>query len=189
MREAGSPGPASLAKLFTRFRNDNMSRSYGASNVSAPPPRRFAGVSAAGAAILLLSSACGAPAPPTLGVRDGALAPCPPTPNCVHTADPDVERRAPPFELGPGPVAWARAVEVVERMTRTRVVSATETYLHAEARSLVFRFVDDLELLLEPEDGEIVVRSASRVGRSDLGVNRGRVERLRVALREADVIR
>ncbi len=145
-------------------------------------------MTAAGFAAAISTVACGGSPPSTLGARDGALAPCPSTPNCVHTADPKEEPRAERFRLLPGPGIWSRVVEVVEATPRTRVVSATDTYLHAEAKSLVFRFIDDLELLLKPEEGEIVVRSASRVGRSDLGVNRRRVERLRSDLQEAGII-
>lgn len=139
--------------------------------------------------LALVALGCAGSPPPTLGVRDGALADCPPTPNCVHTADPAAERRVSPFRLQADASAWATVRQVAEAMPRTRVVTATDTYLHAEAMSLVFRFVDDLELLLKPEEEEIVVRSASRVGRSDLGVNRRRVERLRSDLREAGVVR
>ena len=57
---------------------------------------------------------------------------------------------------------------VVEAMPRLTVVSVSERYMHAEERSRLFGFIDDLELLLV-EDGELVVRSASRLGRSDLG--------------------
>ncbi len=73
-------------------------------------------------------------------------------------------------------------------MSRMRVVSASDDYLHAEERSRLFRFVDDLELLAAP-DGELIVRSASRVGRSDLGVNRRRVERLRALLERSGLLR
>ena len=64
-------------------------------------------------------------------------------------------------------------------MRGSHIITASETYLHAEFRSLIFRFVDDLELLVDPVAGVIDVRSASRLGRSDFGVNRRRVEELR----------
>jgi uncharacterized protein (DUF1499 family) len=73
-------------------------------------------------------------------------------------------------------------------MRRVRVVTATDSYVHAEERSRLVRFVDDLELPLA-EDGELLVPSASRVGNSDLGVNRRRVERLRRLLRDAGLLR
>jgi uncharacterized protein (DUF1499 family) len=81
-----------------------------------------------------------------------------------------------------------RIREAVESMPRTKVIAADDSYVHAEVRSRIFRFVDDLELLILP-DRELVVRSASRVGRSDLGVNAARVEELRRLLAEADLLR
>ena len=79
-------------------------------------------------------------------------------------------------------------LEVVESMPRTRVISSTDIYIHAEVRSKLFRFVDDLELLVLP-DRELVVRSASRVGQGDMGVNAARVADLRLRLEEAGLIR
>ena len=64
---------------------------------------------------------------------------------------------------------------------RITIVREEEGYMHAEARSLLFRFVDDVEFLLDADNRLIHVRSASRTGYSDLGVNRRRVERIRTA--------
>jgi uncharacterized protein (DUF1499 family) len=89
----------------------------------------------------------------------------------------------------PAPEAWRAAREAVAALPRTRIVAESEGYLHAECRSALFRFVDDLELHLRADAGRIAVRSASRVGRSDLGVNRRRVEDLRAALRARGVVR
>jgi uncharacterized protein (DUF1499 family) len=77
----------------------------------------------------------------------------------------------------------------VKEIPRTEIASQTDTYLHVECRSLVFRFVDDLELELRPGDGIIAVRSASRKGHSDFGVNRRRVEDLRERLRSRGVVK
>ena len=118
------------------------------------------------------------PAPP--GVRDGRLAPCPSSPNCVSSqAGDDVHRIAPfPF-TGTAGAATGRLTAIVRSLPRTTVVAVTETYLHAEFRSAVFRFVDDVEFLADESAGVIQVRSASRVGSSDLGVNRRRIEAIR----------
>jgi uncharacterized protein (DUF1499 family) len=98
----------------------------------------------------------------------------------------DDAHRVEPLQLRVAPEAgWAAARRAVEALPRTTVVRADERYLHAEVRSRLFRFVDDLELLLAEDGRRIDVRSASRVGHSDLGVNRRRVEALRQALREA----
>ena len=77
--------------------------------------------------------------------------------------------------------AMARLKRVLAAMPRVRVVTETETYLHAESTSLVFRFVDDVEFLIDPEARVVHFRSASRAGRADLGVNRARMEAVRRA--------
>lgn len=87
------------------------------------------------------------------------------------------------------PLPWSdgvieRAAEVLERMPRTRIVAREPNYLHAEVTSALFRFVDDLELLAEPAAGIVAVRSSSRIGYWDGGVNRARVDALRAALSE-----
>lgn len=78
--------------------------------------------------------------------------------------------------------------EIVAAMERTEITTVTGDYLHAEVRSKIFRFVDDLELLVTPSR-ELIVRSASRVGRGDMGVNAARVEELRRLLAEAEILR
>jgi len=123
---------------------------------------------------------CHGARPATLGVRDGRLAPCPSSPNCVSSrAEDDVHRVAPfPF-TGTAGAAIGRLAGIVRSLPRAAVVTATETYLHAEFRSAVFRFVDDAEFYADESAGVIQVRSAARVGSSDLGVNRKRIEEIR----------
>jgi uncharacterized protein (DUF1499 family) len=82
--------------------------------------------------------------------------------------------------------AWGRLGALLTAWPRTRVVTATGSYVHAECHSRIFRFVDDVEFLLDRAAGVIHVRSASRAGHSDLGVNRARVEALRRAFDSAD---
>jgi uncharacterized protein (DUF1499 family) len=115
---------------------------------------------------------------PRTGLAEGRLGPCPGSPNCVcsdgEAADID------PFRFtGPADVALLRLREVVSAMPRTRLAEATDGYLRYEVRSRIFRFVDDLEFRIDPAASVIHVRSASRLGHSDLGVNRRRVEHLR----------
>lgn len=83
-----------------------------------------------------------------------------------------------PFVDAPS-AAWDRMTDAVCRLSRTTIITQSDTLLVAECRSRIFRFVDDLELRLEVEKQQIAVRSASRFGYSDFGVNRRRVERLR----------
>jgi uncharacterized protein (DUF1499 family) len=74
--------------------------------------------------------------------------------------------------------------EALAELPRTRVVQQGQRYLHAESRSLVFRFGDDVELLADEATGLIHFRSASRIGRGDFGVNRRRLLRLTALIRQ-----
>jgi len=131
----------------------------------------------AGSALL---AGCSGARPATLGSEKGRLAPGPSSPNCVSSlADDDRHRIAPlPFS-GATAAAIDSLAGIVRSLPRASVIAATETYLHAEFRSAVFRFVDDVEFLADESAGVIQVRSAARVGSSDLGVNRKRVETIR----------
>jgi len=132
--------------------------------------------------------ACSATMPPNVGT--GRLAPCPETPNCVSSlVSPDADAYVAPFTIvGPAQVAWAEAQTLLEDWPRAEIVRISDGALHAEFTSLVLRYVDDLELRLDADTNRIEVRSASRVGRSDLGANRKRVEALRAALVEKGVV-
>jgi uncharacterized protein (DUF1499 family) len=79
--------------------------------------------------------------------------------------------------------------ESVASLSRTKIISETSDYLHAECTSAVFGFVDDLELHLRTAEGLIAVKSASRLGYSDLGVNRRRIEDLRALLAKQGIVR
>ncbi|HEX6827684.1 MAG TPA: DUF1499 domain-containing protein [Burkholderiales bacterium] len=128
--------------------------------------------------------------PANLGIRDGRLAPCPDSPNCVSSDARDSAHAVEPLRLAlPAERAWREIREAVAALPRTGFVTETEDYLHAECQSALLGFVDDLELHLRPKEGIVAVRSASRLGYSDLGVNRKRVEELRAALRAHGVVR
>jgi len=108
------------------------------------------------------------------------LTPCPASPNCVSSQASDAEHFTEPLRFtGDATLAWNRLKSALGKESRLSIVEDTGSYLHAEAVSLVFRFVDDIEFILDPDAGVIQVRSASRTGYSDLGVNRRRVEHLR----------
>jgi uncharacterized protein (DUF1499 family) len=133
---------------------------------------------------------CKGERPSNLGLSNGELAPCPSSANCVSSDAPDAAHKVEPFSvLGWPEAAWPTVLEGVQSLPRTTVVEESAGYLHAESASAVFGFVDDLELHLRVSEAVIAVRSASRVGRSDLGVNRRRVEKLRDALRARGVVR
>lgn len=123
--------------------------------------------------------------PANLGVRDGRLAPPRRTPNCVSSqADPsDAEHYIDPILLNlPPPLAMSAARSAVQSMPRATILREEGTYLYAEFRSRLLGYVDDLELLFDEAAGVFHVRSASRLGRRDFGVNRKRVETLRTLI-------
>jgi uncharacterized protein (DUF1499 family) len=110
------------------------------------------------------------------------LAPCPGAPNCVSSVAADAAHRVEPLRFtGPPAAALERLRKIIEALPRARVTRADATSLHAEFTSWLFRFVDDVDCVVDADAGVIHVRSASRVGYSDLGVNRKRVEQIRAA--------
>jgi len=125
---------------------------------------------------------CAGKRPSNLGLRDGKLAPCPDKANCVcsQSAEPAHAILPLPY-ISTAADAMADLKRIVTRMKRSSVVTESPMYLHAEFRSALFRFVDDVEFALDEEARVIHIRSASRIGYSDLGVNRKRVEAIRKA--------
>jgi uncharacterized protein (DUF1499 family) len=118
-----------------------------------------------------------------IGLIGGKLRPCPGTPNCVVSEYHGKESHAEPFRFsGEAGAAWKNAKESVISLGG-RVEKDTGDYLWATFRSRIWRFVDDVELRLDAGGKAIHVRSVSRVGKGDLGVNRKRVERLRDLLK------
>lgn len=108
------------------------------------------------------------------------LAACPQTPNCVSSQATTEAQRVDPFPCdGSCEETLERLHRLVAASPGASIVAATPHYLHAEYRSAILRFVDDLELLADGRGKVIHVRSASRVGSWDLGANRRRVEALR----------
>lgn len=108
-----------------------------------------------------------------------ALPDCPASPNCVSSraAESDTEHYAPPITLTGSPQAAHDAVvEVLHSWPRTRIVTDEPDYLHAVVTTRLLRFRDDVEVVIDAAAGRIDYRSASRVGYSDLGVNRRRME-------------
>jgi uncharacterized protein (DUF1499 family) len=112
---------------------------------------------------------------------DPDLPPCPSSPNCVSSGDPDPDRRVDPIPFR-GTAAGAREdLETVVRcLPRSKVIASSGDLVRAEFRSLL-GFVDDVEFRIDGAAGMIHVRSASRKGYWDLGVNRRRVEAIREA--------
>jgi uncharacterized protein (DUF1499 family) len=133
--------------------------------------------------LLPLLFSCSGTKPENLGISDSRLATCPSSPNCVSSDASDADHQIAPFYLkGPAADVWRETNRLITNMPRTNIITFENNYLHAECRSAIFGFVDDLELHLRPEENIIAVRSAARLGTSDLGVNRKRVEELRSKL-------
>ena len=136
--------------------------------------------------VALLVMSAMARRPETLGVREGRLAPLPDSPNCVSTqAEREHQGMDPILIADDSAEAFARLRAVIAAMPRARIVTANDTYLHAEFTSALFRFVDDVECFVDHEQKVIHFRSASRVGRSDLGVNRQRMQSIVAAYKNA----
>ena len=124
----------------------------------------------------------------SLGVNNGHLAACPTSPNCVVSQDGDTKHAIDPITYH---IDRAQAQEtllkVLNAVPRTEVIEKTDNYIHALSKSRIFKFVDDVEFYFPKDENVIHMRSASRVGESDLGVNRRRMEQIRLAMQDLDV--
>ena len=123
--------------------------------------------------------------PTNLGVQSGKLAPCPSTPNCVNSQSQDSEHKIEPLTYNSSAAqAIADLKTVIQSFPKTKIVAETDNYLYAEFTIKLIGFVDDVEFYIDDAAKTIHVRSASRLGQSDLGVNRKRIETLRAKLNE-----
>jgi uncharacterized protein (DUF1499 family) len=121
---------------------------------------------------------CAGERPNNLGAREGILAPCPDSPNCVSSQAANERHRIAPLVFSDDPgAAFARLKQVLSGRNDITIVEDLPDYLRVELRTMLF--VDDGEFLLDRTDKVIHVRSASRLGYSDLGKNRNRLEDIR----------
>ncbi len=126
--------------------------------------------------------------PDNLGNTDGQLQPCPNSPNCVssQTDITDPQHAISPLSFtGSSDEAFAALVAIVKAQDNATVITEGADYLYAEFKTSLMGFVDDVEFVLNRDKNLIHVRSASRLGKSDLGLNRQRIETLRTALDRA----
>jgi uncharacterized protein (DUF1499 family) len=108
-----------------------------------------------------------------------ALAACPASPNCISSIPAPDRPALPPLRYrGPADTARRRLVAILQEFPRTRIVTDAGPYLHATFQSRFFGFVDDVEFLFEDQAGRIDFRSGSRVGYSDFGANKRRMEEI-----------
>ena len=120
--------------------------------------------------------------PVGLGVQNGLLKPAPSSPNCVNSQATTEYHKIAPFAIKDDPqAAFERLKAVVTAMPMAKIVETKPGYLYAEYTSKLLGYVDDVEFYLDEKAGVIQVRSASRLGHSDLGANRKRVEAIRSA--------
>lgn len=129
---------------------------------------------------VLLFSSCSGTRPSDLGATQGQFRDCPDSPNCVSTQTNKEKAQidAIPFE-GEWKDAKVKLLKVLADYPRTKVITDNEQYLHVEFKSRIFRFVDDVEFYFNELQKQIDFRSASRLGHSDLGANRKRMDKVR----------
>ncbi|MBD2301156.1 DUF1499 domain-containing protein [Nostoc sp. FACHB-87] len=124
----------------------------------------------------------------SLGIDHGHLTACPSSPNCVVSQGADAKHAIEPIAYHVDrDTARATLLKVLTVVPRTEVIEQTDNYIHALSKSRIFKFIDDVEFYFPENESVIHIRSASRVGQSDLGVNRTRVEQIRLALRDLKI--
>jgi uncharacterized protein (DUF1499 family) len=126
---------------------------------------------------LLLLAACAGEPPENIGVQDGRLIPCPDSPNCVSSFE---ERES--HHIAPLQSSLEQIEQILLAREDANIVRAESDYILVEFTSRLMGFVDDVEFLFDPLTRQTHVRSASRLGYSDMGVNRERIESIRGAL-------
>lgn len=134
-----------------------------------------------GLLIYVSAVACQGVRPTDLGIENNSLKMCPPSPNCVTTSVPsEDEHYIKPLPKKDGAQHSIEVLQaIVNDMPRTTIIEKSDRYLRAEFISTIFRFVDDVEFYVDDRNELVQLRSASRIGYSDLGANRERVESIR----------
>ncbi len=120
--------------------------------------------------------------PSNLGAKEGRLAPVPSSPNCVSSQAPasDKEHYIEPLRYGgSGAEAIAKIKTLITAMERAEIITENPNYLYAEFTTKLMGFVDDVEFYADDASQTLHMRSASRLGKSDLGLNRQRIEEIR----------
>lgn len=120
--------------------------------------------------------------PDNIGVNDGHLVSCPDSPNCVVSQDGDATHSIEPIAYDSDrDIAKETLLKVLSVVPRTQIIEQTDNYIYAQSESKLMGFIDDLEFYFPEDEPVIQLRSASRLGESDLGVNRRRMEQIRFA--------
>ncbi|WP_066382693.1 DUF1499 domain-containing protein [Anabaena sp. CA = ATCC 33047] len=123
-----------------------------------------------------------------VGLEQGHLKACPPSPNCVVSQDADAKHAIEPIVYHVDrDTAKETLLKVLSVVPRTEVIEQTDNYIYAISKSRIFKFTDDVEFYFPPNESVIHIRSASRIGESDLGVNRRRLEQIRLAMQDLNI--
>lgn len=117
--------------------------------------------------------------PANLGITNGHLMGCPPSPNCVSSQSNDFHQIEPFYYSTDRETALAKLTNIIKSQPNSAVITAKDDYIYSEFTSAFMGYVDDVEFYAPPNSQSIEVRSASRLGESDLGVNRQRIETIR----------
>ena len=123
-------------------------------------------------------TACAGEPPQNIGIVEGSLTASPESPNCVSSYASDEEHSIAAIDA-----TLSQIEAVLVSLDEANIVEAGSNYLYAEFTSRIMGYVDDVEFLYEAASGKTQVRSASRLGQSDLGANRKRIEAIRAAIR------
>lgn len=115
-----------------------------------------------------------------IGIVNGKLHPCPKSPNCVSTQATGNKHKIDPIQFSGSLIeAKDKIINIVSSLKRSKIITNKENYIHVEFRTATFKFVDDVEFLFDDSDKIIHFRSRARLGYSDMGVNRKRMETIR----------
>ncbi|MEX0810851.1 MAG: DUF1499 domain-containing protein [Chitinophagales bacterium] len=136
--------------------------------------------------VLPLLFSCSATAPEGLGVFEDKLSDCPASPNCVSTmeSEDDEKHYMEPLQFDDLQEARLKVISIIMETPRTEILLQNREYIHAEYTTPILRFVDDVEFYFDTENKLLHFRSASRVGYSDFGANRRRMEKFKKAYLE-----
>ena len=115
-----------------------------------------------------------------IGIINGKLHPCPKSPNCVSTQATDNKQKINPIHFSVSlNEAKDKIIEIISSLKRSKIITNKENYIHVEFRTATFKFVDDVEFVFDDSEKIIHFRSRARLGYSDMGVNRKRMESIR----------